>query len=263
MKPLDQKLILKDFINENYKKIQGVYVHPSCSQMLNRPVFRYMQFEHLISMIKNQKLYVPNRLSFNDRTEQGSKENPKNMFGFVAVCRNKKQQKIQNEMYTAIRKAIYSVCVSCWTYDTNLADEKRANDVEENYLMWKSYGDSGISCRIETTIRDLINSIPNDIDIEILMSNVEYQRNERVYNGVAQQCIFEKPVYYRYENELRVCVLRNDSHVLIPIDPSKMIKRITLSPFIGSNSCDFFINQYQLAFPKLNIPIEKSHILVK
>ena len=91
MKPLDQKLILKDFINENYKKIQGVYVHPSCSQMLNRPVFRYMQFEHLISMIKNQKLYVPNRLSFNDRTEQGSKENPKNMFGFVAVCRNKKQ----------------------------------------------------------------------------------------------------------------------------------------------------------------------------
>ncbi len=221
----DYKLTIHDFAGEAYTKHEGIYVHPNIKDF-NKPIFRYMSLEHVLSMLDKRELYVPNRKSFSDASERGGKVNPKNTFPLSPVSRSRKKTKADAKLVYDKWRAAYSVCISCWTYDS-LSDTGN-NGVDENYLMWKSYGCNNICCRIETTINELIHSIKDRNGFEILASNVAYV-SEHLSDGFAQHYIFEKPIFYRDEKEFRLCVLAQDEYVQLKIDPFSMIRKITLS----------------------------------
>ena len=126
--------------------------------------------------------------------------------------------------------------------------------------MWKSYGFSNVSCRIETTIRELVHSIENKTGTDVVMSEVSYVKPQPA-TGNIQKYIFEKSPHYQYEKEIRLCVLKQEPYVLLDINPSKIIKEITLSPFINNLFSNFIIEKFQIDYPELSHIIRKSHIM--
>ena len=253
----DYKLTIHDFGKEEYTKREGIYIHPNITD-LNKPIFRYMPLEHVLSMLESQELYVPNRKSFSDASERGRKVNPKNTFPLSPVSRSRKKTKADAALVYDKWSAAYSVCISCWTYDS-LSDTEN-NAVDENYLMWKAYGHNNICCRIETTINDLIHSIKDKNGFDILASNVTYVY-EHLNDGCAQHHIFEKPIYYRDEKEFRLCVLMQEDSVRLKIDPFPMIKRITLSPFITKRYGDFLKDSIKYKYPEWDVLIDESCVM--
>ena len=66
------KITINDLSVDDYRLINGIYVHKYIADTrLNTPIFRYLPFEYLLSLIKNKTLYVANRSSFTDLTEKG------------------------------------------------------------------------------------------------------------------------------------------------------------------------------------------------
>ncbi len=254
--PKDYKLTIHDFDKEAYTKHKGIYVHPNIKDF-DKSIFRYMPLEHVLSMLESLELYVPSRKSFSDASERGRKINPKNTFSLSPVSISRKKTKTDAKLVYDKWSAAYSVCISCWTYDSLSSTE---NSVDENYLMWKAYGHNNICCRIGTTINDLINSIDNENEFEILASNVAYV-SEHLSDGFAQHYIFEKPIYYRDEKEFRLCVLAQKEYVQLKINPFLMIKRITLSPFITKRYSDFLKESIKHKYPEWNVQIDKSCVM--
>lgn len=250
------ELTIQEFWNEKYQKYKGVYVNQSCD--LGKPIFRYIKFEHLLSMLNKRELYIANRKTFNDASEVGRKNNNKYIYPLSIASGTKRDIKEAARAVYNRWAAAYSVCISCWTYDA-LSNEN-GKVIDENYLMWKSYGSSGVCCRIETTIADLLDSVTDQNNYEILASDVKYV-HEHLSDGFVQHYIFEKPIYYRDEKEFRLCVLAYDDFVRLKIDPFKMIKSITLSPYITSDYSDFIKESIKRRFPNLNVQISKSKIM--
>ena len=253
----DYQLTIHDFGKEAYTEHEGIYVHPNIKD-LNKPIFRYMPLKYVLSMLESRELYVPNRKSFSDASEKGRKINPKNTFSLLPVSRSRKKAKADAKLVYDKWRSAYSVCISCWTYDS-LSDTGN-NAVDENYLMWKAYGCNNICCRIETTINDLINSIDNENEFEILASNVAYV-SEHLSDGFAQHYIFEKPIFYRDEKEFRLCVLTQADFIRLRIDPFQMVKRITLSPFITKRYSDFLKDSIKHKYPEWDVQIDKSCVM--
>lgn len=253
------KLTLEDFSKEGYVKNWSVYVHPNITD-LDRPVYRYMKFEHLLSMLKTKTIYVPNRSKFTDLSERGYKSELRNFGPYTMVPHNKKERQANKkyvEKVDAINKACQNVCISSWTYDLPISNNM---DIKENFLMWKSYGYGDVSCRIETTIQKLIKSITDTDEYPILLSDVKYER-ERPTTGDAQTTIFNKTQYYTNERELRLCVLCDLSNYMLKFSDLTMIKEIVLSPFINYEYSKFLMEQLRTYFSNDGINIRKSRVM--
>lgn len=251
----DYNWIIKEFGEEKYQINDGIYIHREIKN-LSKPIFRYIRLEYLLSMLEKNVLYIPNRKAFLDKSEIGFKVNPKNTFPLSIVSENEIEDKKEGTIAYKRWTAAYSVCVSCWTYDS-LSNSKV---IDENYLMWRSYGSIGVCCRIQTTISELLSSIDNQNDYKILASNVSYVQ-EHLSDGFVQHYIFEKPIYYQDEKEFRLCVLSQDDFVNLKIDPFKMIKSITISPFITDSYSNFIIESIKHKYPQWDVQLNKSNIL--
>lgn len=147
----------------------------------------------------------------------------------MSCHKNKKEQKEYAKKATEQWNDIYSCCISCWTYDTSIED----NYSSENYLMWKNYTEKD-GVRITSTCSDLIYSINNKYNQEIILSNVTYL-NAISHKLLPQEMIFTKRDFYRDEREIRLCVLNSSNHILLDINQRQLIKQITLSPFMPPN----------------------------
>ncbi len=251
----DIKLSIRDFGEKDFRLIEGIYVHKNIENP-KIPIFRYMKFEHLFSILDKQELYIPNKEMFPDLREHGYKEYLPHLFHFQIVPRNKEQRK-RNEKVAQKQRVAYNVCVSCWTYDIQNNTQK-PREPHENYLMWKAYAYQEIGCRIESSIQDLINCIKESKKQEILLANVIYEKEgwDSYFDSV-----FKKTPYYFYEQEIRLCVLASERYIKLPIDPFKLINKITFSPFVGKECVKFHISQLTNKYPELKDKIESSHIL--
>ena len=241
------------------KEINGIYVSDGIEE--NKSIFRYMNLEYLYAMLRSGKLYIPNRQSFPDLREKGVKERFRN-WGPLQIVRHSQEEqeeqvkKCQEEI--ALRRIFYRVCVSCWTFDEH--EHPDQSMVHEDYLMWKAYASQAIGCRIETTVQDLIGSIKNtDRDFDLWLSKIHYAKESY---GSFYDCLFQKTLYYKNEQELRLCALTLDvDHVELPINPMQLIKKITISPFIDKSYAGFLIRSLESEFPELAGKVETSHIL--
>ena len=253
------KITINDLSINDYRLINGIYVHKDIDdERLNMPIFRYMPFEYLLSLIKENRLYIANRSSFTDLTEQGNILNLKFESTMLVVNRNKKMEKKMSDRIKERRESAYNVCASCWTKDTYTYGN-------ESFLMWKCYSGSKICCRIETTIGDLINSISTKgITEDIVLSEmnyVDFQQNK--YMGNIQHYLFEKPLAYTGEQEVRLYVMSNDEKIYLEINPFTMIRKILISPFIDNDFSKILIKYLKSEFADLKISIKKSGISEK
>lgn len=253
------QLSIDDFQREGYLERDGIYVHPNITEM-EKPIYRYMKLEHLITMLNTKGLYIPHGSSLSDLSERGIKWDPHNIGAITVVPKNKKQRETNNkflEYVNRIHLASQKIGVSSWTYDLDIKESK-GQTIGENFLMWKTYGSKDISCRVETTIAKLITSICRQEDKCVLLSNVKYYVESKP-NGDPQQEIFWKPLYYKGEREVRLCVLNQEEHCTLKIDPRNMITEIVLSPFINNDCSRFLTEQLKKYFPDINI--RKSRIM--
>ena len=209
---------------------------------LNRPIYRYMSFEHLLSMLSNQELFFSNRKSFSDRRESGAIFDLKTDLTLNIVERNKKIKEQRKKKYSRVREAAKSICISCWTFGNNTA--------KEDYLMWKTYNSENVTCRIETTIEDLIHCLLPQDDYDIIISDVSYSN---MIIESANNYIFNKSIYYSSEKELRMCVLSKNDYVKLRINLFAFIKEVILSPFISREFSRFLINQLRIPYPTITV----------
>jgi hypothetical protein len=256
-----KSLTVDDFGKDCYKEIaKGFFIHKDITD-LAQPIFRYMSFEHLLSMLSKKELYVANRSSFCDLSERGWKEKTKNVFPLSPIYQNKKETKrIGTDTYNRW-KASYNICISCWSYDKHQNPKRPKEIVSENYLMWRTYAFHNIGCRIETTIGDLIKEIQQSkIPYDILFANIEYLKDEYM-SGNLQNDLFTKPSYYFGEQEMRFCILCQEGKVSLKINPFEMIKGVLISPFITRGFSSFLVEQLKATYTDWNIPIQKSHVM--
>ncbi|MBQ4055642.1 MAG: hypothetical protein IJD32_00880 [Bacteroidaceae bacterium] len=251
------KITINDLSVDDYRLINGIFVHKYIADTkLNTPIFRYLPFEYLLSLIKNKTLYVANRSSFTDLTEKGEMLNLKCESTMLVSYRNKKEEKRMNAIIRERRESAYHVCASCWTKDTHTYSN-------ESFLMWKCYSGSQPICRIETTIGDLISSISTkEITDDIILSEMNYvDYKQSKYMGNIQHYLFEKPLAYTGEQEVRLYVMSNKEQVELNVNPSAMLKKILISPFINNEFSKILIEYFNSEFAELKIPIKKSSII--
>lgn len=146
------------------------------------------------------------------------------------------------------------MCAKCWTLD------KRSDGTTgESMLMWRTYSNNEIVCRIETTLHELVNSFVK-LSSSIIIADVNYGRQDNL--NVFEQLLFNKAIYYDQEQEVRMLYLVNNSNgIYIDTDILSMIKQITISPFIPQHTASFIISQLRkICKDNPKIEMQASHI---
>lgn len=232
---------------------------------LSTPIYRYIDFYHLIQLIERKELYIPNRQQFTDKREYSDNifktlEEINKIVNIIPNYGSKQYLKDINERHNQI----WYQAVSCWTYDSAKSTKRQT---PENYLMWKCHSEKHYVCRIESSIQLFADSI-KDLTHDILVSDVSYLSAIRFRIANTPSEIFIKPDFYDGEQELRFVVLQNDIFdciykrpIKLPINPQILIKGITLSPFIDSVEEDILRERLHNVIGDETIPINSSMVL--
>jgi len=196
---------------------------------LNTRIARYTSLYSLIDLLYYKRLFVQNRLNFDDLRETKGLSRSKESLPHIRMAESYKTRLWWNNIEKD-RRRFLQTCVSCWTMGI-----KNGEGIEESYLMWKAYANGSVGCRLETSIENFMNSIeetPSDIIIE----DVVYG-DCNMLKG-AEQLIFHKESCYKQEEELRIVVLSNNNKgEYLKLDLDKLFGdktdkfKITLSPF--------------------------------
>ena len=238
-------LKLDDTINNQFREINGIYVHPDIC--LDSVVYKYIKKRFFKDLMRSHCLYVANRAFFSDQREKQWKENLKMKFLLTPAFPSPEEKLYYRNLSNKINEA-YTLCISCWTFD-------RHEDCDESITNWKCYGED--TYRIETTIEDLIMCI-RPTDKVIIISPVSYETSE--YNGTVYNAIFKKFVSYQDEQELRMCLLSSASSVSLSIDTSKLIHKVRLSPFVPLEQNKREKEELENQFLQLSSLVELSHL---
>lgn len=238
-------LKLEDIINNQFRVINGIYVHPNIC--LDSVVYKYIPKKYFYNMMQSQQLYVANRAQFSDRREKHWKENFKMRFLISPASPSEKDILFYKNLSEKINEA-YTLCISCWTYDKH-------KDCDESITNWKCYGED--TYRIETTIEDLIWCI-HPTDKIIILSPVSYEKSE--YDGTVYNAIFKKYISYQDEQELRMCLLSSAKNELLNIDILKLIHKIRLSPFLTKEQSKKDKVELERIFKLAPTIVELSHL---
>ena len=238
------------------------YLHPELSP--DTPIYKYMDFDFFLDMVKRKKFYVSIKREFEDRNE---KRLPiKQVMPFRAVGGHLFKDKtfVEDEVNVYMDRShdfdeIKEWPVSCWTLRS-----------DENYLMWKSYT-SKIGVRIQTTIDKFVDSItPNDYTIYCgKMTYCGYNPSQTI-----KELAFTKSHHFSNEEELRFYFepqknscrkeLSDSIFIELPmllyVNCGNVIDEVILSPFIKDGAadmiCDFLNRTEDLA----KCSIKKSNI---
>lgn len=241
--------------------IGNVHVRQKLWANREQKIYHYLQVNYLYDLLESNTLYVNNRALFSDVREQGMLENLKYRFGIFLPCAyNKQDEKRNDEMcqyLLGLRKFAHNSCISCWTKGNN------SGDCDEDILEWDHYGTGkaqyGETCRIETTVEDLVNSIKSNKDA-MWLSEVLYDEEKMRSNP--EQWIFWKHYAYRQEHEVRLCIDTTKDHICLDIVPETLIKSIRLSPYINKHDQQRIITDLE-KYSFLQNKIFASHILEK
>lgn len=223
-------------------------------------LYKYIKLPYLLDLLKTGNLYVSRRGDFTDRRDsKGEKKNISeyiNTYEFV-----EKSKKKQKETKEQKKRLIWTLFVSCWTLNIN--SEGR---FAENYLLWKTYNDTNLICRIGTTIGKLINSI-EQLSNDIVFSPIQYEPFDKAHIDTPFWNTFVKADFYRDEKEVRLIALPNpytnckDRYVLIPVNVKNMITQVAISPFVSKTTQDFISEQLISQYPFLKGKINAMPII--
>ncbi len=242
----------------------GIYLKGNgMSLELSTPIYRYIKQSTLCSMLTEGIMHVSNIQNFtdlrekrgmskiiessNDKLFSSMNSNDYRLWSLSLGFRDVPNLKTFRREESVRKKSL--VCASCWTLDF-----RSDNSQNENYLMWKAYSDNEISCRISSTIGNLIDSIQSsryDIVIENMVYGNVQGKNEYENN------IFHKTIHYEDEQEVRMVVLSTSPNgVNLKIDVSSLIQEIKVSPFVSrcvAEESASVIRNYCMRYPKIKV----------
>lgn len=136
---------------------------------------------------------------------------------------------------------------SCWSKNHH-----------ESYLMWKSYaGEVGVC--IESSVSNVVASLENDYSDDpntgnhIICGSMDYVG---VGDSEANK-LFGKSNAFKDEEEFRFYFHHEDDnsemdHLFIPINPTILIDKIFLSPFVCPKACEKIVSMLKSDY---NLPI--------
>ena len=227
---------------------------------INKPISRYTSFSNLLLILSHKEFFVQAKKHFSDKIESFEEYVP---FSSDFSVAGKELSESQIEEGNLMRKECSETknwFTSCWTMN-----------IEESFLMWKSYAPDLFSVKIDTTIAKVLDGL--DIsEYKTYAANIHYRNRRTIINSTTDYAFF-KYNYYKDENEFRFYFIpltqqseeKNsaDYTYLKIIDPNKMISKITLSPFLNIKTYslleDLLIDKFNLDKGK----IEKSRIPIK
>ena len=215
-------------------------------------IYRYMRLSTLLDMLFDGTMHISNRNDFTDlREKNGLISIVENLSSFSAVP-NYHDRLLMKRLEKDKQRAL-SVCVSCWTLD-----RRNENSTDESFLMWKAYSKDDITCRIGTTIGELMESIKKTSS-DIVISDVDYKGEIEMTEY--EDLIFRKSIYYTDEQEVRMAVLSsNRGGVDIEVNNQILLKEIRISPFIPPVLGYFILSQLKewcKHYPKVRVEYSK------
>lgn len=210
-------------------------------------IARYTGLANLIDIMYYHRLFVPNRQNFDDLRETKGLRRYRDSIPQIRSSASHNSvlwwNSIEND-----RRRFLQTCVSCWTMGIVNGDR-----LDENYLMWKSYANGNVSCRIEISLGQLLDSITN-IPEDIIIEDVVYGEYGQLNNN--ESLLFHKSRFYALEQELRLVVLSNNArgvHLTLNVDElfgnTADTFKVTLSPF-APPSWYYFLLQGMRDFQK-------------
>lgn len=234
----------------------GVYFRDSIQNLsIYTEIFRYMKLDYFCSLVDEGILYIPNRNKFTDlRDRLGfEKHIAKHPFDFGFSSVPSYRERGWRKQLEKEKEKVMGVCISCWTTDILLNGE-----VDESFLMWKSYANTELACRLKTSIIHLINSIV-ELSCDLVVSGIEYSNNNnKSYNDL----LFKKSCYYESEHEVRIVALTSgQEHVDIKINPNCLNLSLKTSPFLTPIMESLVINRLKQRYPRLKNVIEPSRVM--
>jgi hypothetical protein len=192
----------------------------------NRPVYRFMKYKHLLSMINDSELKIAKISSWDDTYE--------NFFW-------KSNFNLQDGVSFNSGDILKNFWGQCWTTE------------KDSVAMWHSYSPDKQSVRIKTTIQKLINAVCAE-ERDMCLSYwglVEYKtKNELIcwlneqspimslpkFKEIAKESLFFKRDLFEYENEFRIIFNgdhESDSELkAYKIDVTNFIEEIVFDPRI-------------------------------
>lgn len=185
-----------------------------------------MDFDSLLQIL-NGKFFVARKETFSDYFDAIKSIPLVARFGFSSFG-----ERISKEKYEQNEKRINEIkesarwLTSCWTETYN------------NILMWQAYTKGSCGVCIESTVNDFVESIKSDCE-KVLYGKINYGCYSPIMK--AEEYAFNKFPLYRDEREIRFYFIEGNedkyrnSHKLFDIEPKKLIKSITFSPFIRNS----------------------------
>lgn len=183
-----------------------------------------MNFPKLLYLL-DRKFYIGLKCNFSDRRENADLYNP--FLTQLTVSGGP----ISNELLRKREEAIKeykdisaNIYASCWNLDKN-----------ENYLMWKSYTSHELGICIESTVKDILESLNYD-EYVVYIGKMNYH-SEIIHPDVISY-LFYKERFYKGENELRFYFKSKDcqyngNEVYLECNPLLLINKIRFSPYMN------------------------------
>lgn len=211
---------------------------------LDTKIARYMPIEYLYTILRNEgKCAIYNRGFFTDLSE--TKDKGIHGFNVFQIVSNLTPEEVRQEgdECRKIHEESKYRCVWCWTKD--IIKINRKEECQERFLMWKAYTNGQIGCRIETTVKKLL---------EALDTNYQYQLGEVIYDD--RNCkriedvqsagyfdLFYKNRFYADEQEVRLVVMTPQKMEKIEcVRLQQFITKITITPLISRDIANLIVD---------------------
>ena len=212
-----------------------------------------MDLDRLIVMLESKKLGATRRREFDDKYEKY----PPLMYAFALATIGEQYNTVGIAQHEKSYFEISKLPTTCWTQNDH-----------ESFLMWKSYT-SKIGVCIKSSTHKMISALTsedqaNGKDYDVYFGSMAYGKVSKVPMG--EDWMFWKDrafsdekefrFYFEFKNDGNKC----DSIKLIPINPSILIEKVILSPFIDINASQKLASMLQREY---EINVEPSKIMLK
>lgn len=228
------KIVQNRESTELFIKLYMGYYYLMDSVDKEQSICRYMDLGNLLTMFAKKKFYIRRKRKNVDAYETNLLP-IKKRFVFSPVGENVPHQccdERQNELDRKVEefKELSNTPISCWT------------DIDaEDYLLWSSYTNNKYGVRIKSTIDKFVESIDCN-DYDIYCGKILYKNREQTDS--AGDAVWIKTPEYKGESEIRFCFKERETqsdrsegkdYLLLPFQPSVMVKELRLSPHLSKD----------------------------
>ncbi|MEE9441445.1 MAG: hypothetical protein V3V99_02105 [candidate division Zixibacteria bacterium] len=236
----------------------------------NLTIWRYLDITKFLDLIMNQRLFFINMKNLSDQYEASL---PMSTIEEERRRLAKKGFK-DRDLEEGIASYIYNS--GHLLRDLNLVNSWSAGE-SESYALWKIYvGNRLAGAAIKSSVSRLTSAIEKGDDPypeDLYVGRVQYQDSIPKCDVNRFSLMMTKKTYYRYENEIRACILhfpRSEGGVATPydssigryvrVDISELIDEIYLSPFMGKWVLEIIESILSICRPEIKALLVKSEM---